>query len=188
MVLDKLSESLKGTLAKIAKSVFVDERLINELVKDIQRALLQSDVNVQLVFKLTQQIKTRALKEETPAGITQKEHLIKIVYDELVSFLGEKSEEIKTEKRPTKIMLLGLFGSGKTTTTGKLSRYFQKRGLKVAMVQLDAYRPAALEQLQQLGKQINVTVFGDKKEKNPLKIYESFEKELERFDVAVIDT
>ena len=188
MVLDKLSESLKGTLAKIAKSVFVDERLINELVKDIQRALLQSDVNVQLVFKLTQQIKTRALKEETPAGITQKEHLIKIVYDELVAFLGEKSEEIKTEKRPTKIMLLGLFGSGKTTTTGKLSRYFQKRGLKVAAIQLDVYRPAAYEQLKQLGEQINVAIFGEKGEKDPRKIYDKFRNELEKFDVVIIDT
>ncbi|MAG16361.1 signal recognition particle protein [Candidatus Woesearchaeota archaeon] len=188
MVLDKLGESLKNTLQKVAKSVFVDDRLINELVKDIQRALLQSDVNVQLVFKLSKDIKERALKEEVPSGITQKEHLIKIVYDELVKFLGEKESEIKTDKKNTKIMLLGLFGSGKTTTAGKLARYFQKRGLKLALVQLDVYRPAAFEQLKQLGEQINVPVFGDKKEKNPLKIYNSVKKELSKFDVVIIDT
>lgn len=188
MVLDRLGESLKNTLQKIAKSVFMDDRLVNELVKDIQRALLQSDVNVQLVFRLSSEIRERALKEEAPAGMTKKEHLIKIVYDELVKFVGEETEEIKIEKKPLKVMLLGLFGSGKTTTAGKLSRYFQKRGLKTAMVQLDVYRPAAFEQLEQLGSQVNAPVFGDKKEKNPVKIYEKFETELKKFDVVIIDT
>jgi len=188
MALDKLGEALKNTLQKVAKSVFVDDRLVNELVKDIQRALLQADVNVKLVFSLSSGIKERALKEEAPAGITKKEHLVKIVYEELVKFLGEKASEIKMEQKPANIMLIGLFGSGKTTTAGKLARYFQKRGLKTAMVQLDVYRPAALEQLQQLGEQINVPVFGDKKEKDPLRIYEGFEKELKKFDVVIIDT
>src|SRR3989338_1819231 len=188
MALDKLGESLKNTLQKVAKRVFVDDRLVNELVKDIQRSLLQADVNVQLVFELSKKIRERALKEEAPAGITKKEHLVKIVYEELVKFLGEKASEIKMEQKPANIMLIGLFGSGKTTTAGKLARYFQKRGLKTAMVQLDVYRPAALEQLQQLGEQINVPVFGDKKEKDPLRIYEGFEKELKKFDVVIIDT
>lgn len=188
MVLEKLGESLKNTLHRIAKSVFVDDRLVNELVKDIQRALLQADVNVQLVFKLSRDIKERAMKEDAPAGMTKKEHLIKIVYDELVKFLGEESEEIRIEKKPAKIMLLGLFGSGKTTTAGKLARYFQKRGLKTAMIQLDVYRPAALEQLEQLGKQVNTPVFGSKKEKNPIRIYESFEDELKKFDAVIVDT
>jgi len=96
MVLDKLSESLKNTLQKIAKAVFVDEKLVNELVKDIQRALLQADVNVQLVFDLTSKIKDRVKNENTPAGLTKKEHLINIVYDELVNFLGK--EQYKVEK------------------------------------------------------------------------------------------
>ncbi|MEK6868827.1 MAG: signal recognition particle receptor subunit alpha, partial [Nanoarchaeota archaeon] len=87
MVLDKLGDSLKSTLKKIASSIFVDDKLINELVKDIQRALLQADVNVQLVFDLTSKIKERIKKEETPSGLTKKEHLINIVYEELVNFL-----------------------------------------------------------------------------------------------------
>ena len=101
MVLDKLSSSLKDTFKKIARAVFIDEKLIDELVKDIQRALLQGDVNVQLVFDLTKSIKKRAL-DEKPVGISQKEHLIKIVYEELVKFLGEEKQEIKINKKPTK--------------------------------------------------------------------------------------
>jgi len=188
MVLDKLGESLRNSLQKIAKSVFVDDKLINELIKDIQRSLLQSDANVQLVFDLTNGIKERAKNEKPPAGITQKEHLINIVYEELVKFVGEKEAKIDTSKKPTKIMLIGLFGSGKTTTAGKLAKYFTKRGQKVAMIQLDTMRPAALEQLEQLGEKSNATVFGEAKEKDPLKVYKTFEKELKKFDVVIVDT
>ncbi|MBW2995873.1 signal recognition particle protein Srp54 [Candidatus Woesearchaeota archaeon] len=188
MVLEKLGSSLKNTLKKIASSVFVDEKLINELVKDIQKALLQSDVNVQLVFKLTNEIKERIKKEETPAGLTKKEHLVNIVYEELVKFLGDKPAEIKPTKTQFKIMMTGLFGSGKTTTIGKLAKYFQKRGKKVAAIGLDVHRPAAPEQLSQVCKQINVPCFINKKEKNPEKIYKEFEKELSKFDIILIDT
>ena len=116
MVLDKLSNSLKDTLQKIAKAIFVDDTIINELIKDIQRALLQSDVNVELVFTLTNAIKQRA-KEPSPPGLTKKEQLINIVYEELANFLGKEPKEIKITK-PTVVMLVGLFGNGKTTTTG----------------------------------------------------------------------
>lgn len=188
MVLEKLGGSLKGTLEKISKAMFVDEKLINELVKDIQRALLQSDVNVKMVFGLTKEIKDRILKEEAPPGLTKKEFLIKIVYEELVKFLGEKESKIEIKKKPTKIMLVGLFGNGKTTTAGKLGKYFQKRGVKVALMSTDTWRPAAFEQLKQLGAQINVPVFGNPKQKDPVKIYKEFEKELKDFDLVIIDT
>ncbi len=188
MVLDKLSESLKNTLKKIASAVFVDEKLINELIKDIQRALLQSDVNVKLVFELTQKIKDRALKEEPPKGLTKREQLVNIVYQELTKFLGGEKTELVIKKKPLKIMLVGLFGSGKTTTSGKLARYFIKRGNKVALIGLDIHRPAAMAQLEQVGKQANASVFIDKKNKDPLKIYKSFENELKNFDVVIIDT
>ncbi|MBU4502651.1 MAG: signal recognition particle receptor subunit alpha, partial [Nanoarchaeota archaeon] len=94
MVLDKLGDSLKGTLKKIAGSLFVDEKLVDELVKDMQRALLQSDVNVKLVFDLSKSIKKRALDEKPPKGISPKENLINIVYEELVKFLGKDKAEI----------------------------------------------------------------------------------------------
>ncbi|MBI2151370.1 signal recognition particle protein [Candidatus Woesearchaeota archaeon] len=187
MVLESLSNSLKNTLTKITKAIFVDDKLINELVKDIQRALLQSDTNVQLVLKLSQNIKTRA-KEDTPPGITKREHLVTIVYEELTNFLGKEVKEIKIDKKPTKIMLVGLFGSGKTTTAGKLARYYKKRGLKIAVMQTDTWRPAAYEQLEQLAKQVGVDFLGIKTEKDTTNIYLSFEKKLKDYDLIIIDT
>ena len=188
MVLDKLGSSLRDTLAKVARAVFVDEKLINELVKDIQRALLQADVNVQLVFNLSNAIKERIKKEETPPGLTKKEFLIKIVYDELTRFLGEKAYDIDTSKKPTKILLVGLFGNGKTTTAAKLAKFYQKRGFKVALLSTDTWRPAAYEQLRQLGSKINAPVYGDPKDKDPVNIYKKFENELKKADIIIIDS
>jgi|TARA_B100001964_G_C14232006_1_gene600501 signal recognition particle subunit SRP54 len=188
MVLDKLGSSLKNTLQKIAKSMFVDDKLINELIKDIQRALLQSDVNVQLVFDLTNKIKERIKSEETPSGLTKKEHLINIVYEELVDFLGKEQQKIEIKGKPFKIMLVGLFGSGKTTTAGKLASYFTKRGNKVALLGLDTHRPAAMEQIAQVAKQAKVPYFLNKKEKKPLNIWNEFKDEYKKYDILIIDT
>ena len=188
MVLENLGNSLKNTLQKIAKSLFVDEKLINELVKDIQRALLQADVNVKLVFDLTEKIKKRSLNEEAPKGLTKKEQIINIVYGELVNFLGEQQHKIDITQKPFRIMLVGLFGSGKTTTAGKLAKYFTKRGFKVALVGLDIHRPAAMEQIEQVGRQANVKVFSDKKIKDPVEIWKNHKDECKNFDVLIIDT
>lgn len=188
MVLDKLSDSLKNTLQKIAKSLFVDEKLINELIKDIQRALLQADVNVKLVFDLTEKIKNRALNEESPKGLTKKEQIINIVYEELVNFLGKEQHKIEIKQKPFKIMLVGLFGSGKTTTAGKLAKFYSKRGFKVALIGLDVHRPAAMEQIEQVGKNANAKVFSDKKNKDPVDIWNNFKDECKNFDVLIIDT
>jgi signal recognition particle subunit SRP54 len=188
MVLDKLSDSLKNTLQKVTKALFVDEKLINELVKDIQRALLQSDVNVSMVLELTKKIKKRALEEGEKTTISKKEQLVKIVYDELVEFLGGAGSKIDFKKKPFKIMLVGLFGSGKTTLAGKLSKFYKTRGHKVAVIQTDTWRPAAHEQLKQLAEKAQVSFFGEEKEKNPVKIYKKFEKELNKFDLVIIDS
>ncbi|MFW5852869.1 MAG: signal recognition particle protein Srp54 [Nanoarchaeota archaeon] len=188
MVLEKLGESLKNTLTKITSSLFVDEKVINELVKEIQRALLQSDVNVRLVLDLTTKIKKRALAEKESGALSRKERLITIVYEELTNFLGEEQKPIAVDEKPTKIMLVGLFGNGKTTTAGKLAKYFQKRGKKVALISTDTWRPAAFKQLEQTGKNIGVPVFGNPKEKDPVKLYSSFEKELNKHDIIIVDT
>src|SRR3989344_2348435 len=188
MMLDRLGESIRGTLQKIAKAAFVDEKLINELVKDIQRALLQADVNVNLVLALAQDIKRRALEEKTPAAITKKEHIVNIVYEELVKFLGGKGHKIEIRKKPYSILMAGLYASGKTTTSAKLAKFFQKRGHKVALVQTDTYRPAALEQLSQLGRQINVPVYGSSSEKNAVRIYSGIKEEADQAEVVIIDT
>ncbi len=187
MVLEKLGDSLKNTISKITKSLFIDEKLINELVKDIQRALLQSDTNVQLVLELSKNIKERA-KDNPPPGITKREQLIKIVYEELTNFLGKEAHDIPITKKPTQIMLVGLFGSGKTTTAGKLAKFYKKRGYKVAVMQTDTWRPAAYEQLEQLAKTVGVDFLGIKKSKDPTAIYHSFEKQLKEYDVVIVDT
>ncbi len=188
MVLENLSSSLKETLKKVARAIFVDSKLVDELIKDLQRALIQADVNVKLVFDLSKRIRERALDEKTPGTISKKEHLINIVYEELVKFLGEAKTEIKINKKPTKIMLVGLIGNGKTSSAAKIAKYFKNRGKKVCLIQLDVYRPSSLEQLQVLGESIDIEVFGDEKEKNPLKIYKKFEKKFDKFDLVIVDT
>lgn len=188
MVLEKLGDSLKDTLKKIANAMFVDEKLINELVKDIQRSLLQSDVNVKLVFDIAKEIKRRAMDEKVPS-LSKKDQIVHIVYEELVKFLGGEGQKLKIEsKKPFKIMLVGLFGNGKTTTAGKLAKYYSKRGSKVALISTDTWRPAAFKQLKQLGESINVSVFGDENEKDPVKVYKKYEPELNKHDLVIIDT
>jgi len=184
MVLDKLGSSLKDSLKKLAKTIFLDDKAINELVKEIQKALLKADVNVQLVFDLTSKIKERALKEIKEGD---REKIIKIVYEELVNFLGGEKGEIKVSKKPFKMMFVGVYGTGKTTTIGKLARYYSKRGYKVATLALDVHRPAAFEQLRQVSEEANVKSFTEKG-KDPVKIYKKIEKYLKDYDVVLIDT
>lgn len=189
MVLDKLGESLRNSLRKIGNSSYIEEKAVNELVKDIQRALLQSDVNVKLVFALGKNIKEKALKEKPPTKLSNREFLINIVYEELVTLVGKGSQKIDvTTKQPFTIMLVGLFGNGKTTTAGKLANYYKKRGTKVALISIDTWRPAAYTQLKQLGDSIKVPVFGKPELGNPVKIYKEFEKELQKFDLIIVDT
>jgi len=188
MVMDKLGSSLKNTLEKIKSAVFVDDKLINEIVKDIQKALLQSDVNVKLVLELSKSIKERAKNEKAPAALTQKEHMINIVYEELTKFVGGEFERLKIEKKPFRIMLVGLFGNGKTTSAGKLGKYFKNRSHKVCALSLDVWRPAAFEQLRQVGEQAGIKVFGEAGEKDPAKIYKKYAKELDNYDIVIVDT
>jgi signal recognition particle subunit SRP54 len=189
MALDRLGSSLYDALKKVFRASVVDEATVKELVKDLQRALLQADVNVQLVLDISKRIEDRALKEKVPPGISRREHVIKVVYEELTSFLGEKNVPIKAEpgKRYV-LMLVGIQGSGKTTATAKLARYFQKRGFKPAVVCVDTYRPGAYAQLQQLANRINVPLYGDLKAKDPVKIAQQGLKQFNDKDIIIIDT
>jgi len=186
MVLEKLGSALKGAMRKIAGKGFVDKEIMDEMSRDMQRALLQSDVNVKLVFELTKKIKDRAMNEKPPSGLTQKEHVINIVHEELVNFLGGKAVEM--EIKPTKILLMGLFGSGKTTTAGKLALFYKNKGLKPCLIACDTYRPAAYEQLTQIGEQLGVTVFGNPGEKDSRKVMEESLKKTGKFDVIIADS
>ena len=184
-MLEKLSAVLKKTTDKIANAIFLDKKLVDSIIKDLQRGLIEADVNVQLVLELTNEIKKTALDERIK-GIEKKEHIIKLLHDELIKILGEK-REIKLKEKNI-FMLVGLYGSGKTTSVGKLASYYAKRGHKVAATSLDVYRPAAAEQLSQLGKKLNFPVFISPEEKSPEKIYKSFKKDLEKYDIIFIDT
>ncbi|NOQ56241.1 MAG: signal recognition particle protein [Nanohaloarchaea archaeon] len=179
-------DKLKDSISRFAKLGVADKTAVEALVKDIQRSLIQSDVNVKLVFELSKNIKTKALKDNLPPGLTRREHVVNIVYEELVAFLGEKKADINLEKQT--ILLLGLFGSGKTTTTAKIAKYYMKHGLTVGAVSCDTWRPAAYEQLKALGKQINIDVYGDAKQKDPVKIVKKGMAELSAKDVIIIDS
>jgi len=186
MVLDDLGDSLKGTLKKIANAVHIDSKLVKEVIKDIQRALLQADVNVKLVLELSKKIEKRALQEKPPAGMSNREHVIRIVYEELVEILGD-SRELPIKKQI--IMMVGLYGQGKTTTCGKLANFFKKKGLRPALIAGDVHRPAAYEQLKQIAEQVKVPFFGNKAEKNAVKVVNEGLKKFKRTsDVIIVDT
>lgn len=183
-MLDKLSSGLKNALRKITKTGYIDEKFLNELASDIQRTLLAGDVNVELAKQLTEKIKNRALNEKPQAGMTSKEHVIKIVYDEMVNLVGEKAE---LKLKPGKIMFVGLFGSGKTTSIGKLAKFYQKRGLRPALIGCDVHRPAAMDQLTQLASQTHVPCYAPKDIKDPLKIAKEGINKMKKYDVLIFD-
>ncbi len=185
MVLDALGEALRNTLRKIAGASHISPELIKELVRDIQRALLQSDVNVRLALELSKKIENRALDEKAPAGMTGREHVVRIVHQELVSALGEP----RTLKLgPQKIMLVGLYGQGKTTTTGKLAKFFKKKGLNIGLIAADVHRPAAYDQLSQIGEQVQVPVFGSAENRDAGKITKEGLQEFDDLDIVIVDT
>ena len=185
MVLEGLGESLRSILKKISGSSNIDEKLVKEITRDIQRALLQADINVNLVLALSKKVEDRAKNESIPPGASLKEHIIKIIYEELISLLGEAGT-LKKEKQV--LMLVGLYGQGKTTTAGKLARYLSKRGLSVGLIAADVHRPAALDQLLQIGEEIKVPVYGIRGEKDAVKIVREGLKQFESTDVKIIDT
>src|SRR3990170_544285 len=189
MALERFGSSIYEAIQKVFRAPVVDEATVKELIKDLQRALLQADVNVQLVLTMSKNIEDRALKEKVPPGVSRHEHVIKVVYEELTRFLGEKPVSLMVEPgKRTVLMLVGIQGSGKTTNAAKLARYFQKRGLKTGLVCADTYRPGAYAQLQQLATRINVPIYGDPKNKNPVDIAQKGLKHFNNQDVVIIDT
>ena len=189
MALDRLGSSLTDAIKKLFRAGVVDEAAVKELARDIQRALLQADVNVQLVLGISKRIEERALKEKMPPGISRREHVIKVVYEELTRFVGDKPVPLKIEPGKRQIiMLVGIQGSGKTTTAAKLARFYQKRGLKPGLICADTYRPGAFAQLQQMAARVNVPIFGDPKAKDPIKVVSEGLKHFSDKDLIIVDT
>jgi signal recognition particle subunit SRP54 len=183
--MDNLSNSLRDALKKLAGKTVVDRAAVDELIKDLQRALLSSDVNVKLVMQLSQSIRSQALDEELPKGMNVREHVLRIVYRELVNLVGKESD---VALKPQKILMAGLQGSGKTTTTGKLCRYFQRKGLRVGAIGADNFRPGAYAQLETLCRKINVPCYGDPEEKDAVKITRDGLSALKDVEVIIVDT
>lgn len=204
-MLDNLRTGLRGAIKKIVGASDINEELIDSLCKDIQRALLQSDVNVKLVLEITKRIKERAINEEPVRGLTRKDHIITILYGELARLLGYTGQTIKNidksqqidEKiisfEPNKqsvVLMLGIQGSGKTTVTAKIARWLLKHGYSVGVIGADTWRPGALTQLRMNCSRINVEVYGEELNSNAIDIVR---KGLEHFkiqkvDITIVDT
>ncbi|HDI75482.1 MAG TPA: signal recognition particle protein Srp19, partial [Thermoprotei archaeon] len=186
-----LADELIRIIKKIKGAPLIDEKTLREVIRDIQRALLKADVSVDLVLKITENIKARVLTAEVPPGFTKRDVLLKVVYDELVSLLGgEKIPQI-TIPRGTSytIMLVGLQGSGKTTSAAKLAWFYKNRGYKTALVCADTYRPAAYIQLKQLVEKYDIPVWFEK-DKSAVQIAYDGVKHFksEKYNIIIIDT
>ena len=184
-MLEGLGNILRKSVDKIKSAVFVDKSLVESIVKDLQRALISADVSISLVKELSEKIREEG--EKYVKNIEKKEHLIKLLYDEVQNIIGGEKKELILGKKES-ILFVGLYGTGKTTSIAKIASYYKKRGRKVALLGLDVHRPAASEQLEQLGKKIEIPVFVDKSEKDPIKIYEKYKKELDKYDLVLIDS
>ncbi len=185
MVLEGLAGSLRETIRKISRASYIDKETIKEVSKELQRALLKADVNVKLVLNLSSTLERRATEEKPPAGMTEQDFMIKIIYEELLKILGEDS---KIELGEQTIMLVGLYGQGKTTSAGKLAKFFHRKGLSVGLIAADVHRPGAYDQLEQVAKQVNVPFYGEKGQKNPVRIISNGLEQLKDLKVKIIDT
>jgi len=184
-------EGVRKALSKFLRSDREYRDAVKQFIKDLQKELIKADVNVKVVFELTKRIRERALEEEPPPGITRKDWLITIVYEELTKlFGGEKAPSIKPPKKPWIMLLVGLQGSGKTTTAAKMAYYYKLEGYRVGLVAADTYRPAAYDQLKQLGDQIGVPVYGEPSNKDAVAIARNGVKLFKEkgFDIIIVDT
>jgi len=189
-MLDNLKTSLRAAIKKIVNSSGIDEQLINELSRDVQKALLQADVNVKLVLQITENLKHRSLNETPPPGLSRKDHIVKILYDELASLLGKENEFSFKPGKLNKVLMLGIQGSGKTTISSKLAKFLTKQGYKVGVVGADTFRPGALVQLRTMCEKANVEVYGEEQNRDSPAIVRNGLKHFENsnLDIILIDT
>ncbi len=187
---ESLGERLQGALSKIKGTGKITENNISDMMREIRLALLEADVNYNVVKEFTNNVKEKALGEEVQRSLKPGEVFVKIVKDELTSLLGGEQEDLNLKGNPAILMLVGLQGSGKTTHIGKLANLLRKKhAKKPLMVACDVYRPAAIDQLKQIGKQLNIEVY-DEGKNDPVEIAENainYAKE-NKYDYVLIDT
>ena len=183
MVFDYLSEKLRAGINKLLNSTGNEK--VEEVLSDIQKALIEGDVDKGTVTSLIEKRK-KDIKERKGSGFLSKERVLDIIYNDIVEIIGTAGNKIQIDSVPYKILLAGLFGSGKTTTAAKLANYYKKRGYRVLLLGLDTFRPAAYEQLVQLSKQINVKVAGSGKD--PQQAIKEASKSFKDFDIIIADS
>ena len=187
---ESLGDRLQNVIHKIKGYGKITEDNISEMMREIRLALLEADVNYKVVKEFTNNVKEKALGEEVASSINPGDLFVKIVKDELTALLGGESEPLNLKGNPATLMLVGLQGSGKTTTIAKLGLFLRKKhAKKPLLVACDVYRPAAIDQLKQLGKQLNIEVYEEGK-KDPVEIAENAIKYAKdnKFDYVLIDT
>lgn len=191
MAFEGLSEKLAAVVKKMRGTKKIEEATLKETLREVRMALLEADVNFKVVKDFVNTIKERALGQEVSEGLNPGQQVIKIVHEELIHLLGDNQSKLNiSSKPPTIIMLAGLQGAGKTTSAGKLANYLRKQGKKPLMVAGDIYRPAAITQLEVLGKQLNIPVFSLGSDVSPVEIATRSLKRAHELlcDVVIIDT
>lgn len=163
MAPNPLIEAFTNLVSRIRGLNYIDETTLKEVLREIQRVLLRADVSADVVSSITKTIEERFRQEKPPQGITSKEFLLYLLYQELVKALGggEETPNVNINKKPYRLMLIGVEGSGKTTTAAKLARFYIKRNLRVGLIETDTYRPGAYYQLKQLAEKINALFYGE---------------------------
>jgi len=191
MAFEALTDKFKSIIKKIKGQSKLTESNMDEMLKEIRVALLEADVNFKVVKEFTNKVKEKAIGQNVLLDVNPSQQLVKIVHDEIEELLGSDASSISYSSKPTVIMLVGLQGSGKTTTAGKIANFLaNKKKKKVLLVACDIYRPAAIEQLKTISKQINVPIFEMGTNINPVDISKkAYQKAKdENFDVVIIDT
>ena len=188
-MLDSLRDGLQSAIKKLIGSNMVDENVVKEFIRDLQRTLIQADVNVRIALQMTERVQKRALEEKPAGGVTRKDQIVSILYEELAALLG-KEGGVPLDKSKTHVfVMLGVQGSGKTTTTGKLARLFAKRGFKVGVVAADTFRPGAVTQLKTLAAISGAEVFSDERQKDSVVVAKEGRKFFEGTkNIIIIDT
>jgi signal recognition particle subunit SRP54 len=186
-VFESLSDKLQATLGDLRGRGRLDEETISRAMREIRLALLEADVNFQVVKDFVAQVRERALGEEVLKSITPGQQVVKIVHEELTRVMGEGESKLAFGRPPTVILLAGLQGSGKTTAAAKLALMLRKEGRKPGLVAADLQRPAAIDQLEQLGKQIGVPVYREDTH-DPVQVVKHGLERLEDVDTIILDT
>lgn len=188
---ERLTDRLQDTFKNLSGRGVLSEKNIQDAMRDVRRALLEADVNYAVAKQFIKEVRTECLGEDVLKSVTPGQQAIKVVHDHLVGLLGESNVPLELKGRPATIMLVGLHGSGKTTTAAKLARHLSTReGRKVMLAACDLHRPAAIDQLEYLGRDLGLPVYTDRDTKNVPKLAGAARKAAEKdgADVLILDT